>query len=150
MQIIDEIAQILETCKGQIQTNMESRKINATGRTSKSLQVERYAGGVRLVSKGESIAPFETVQYGRKAGKVPKGFYYIIKQWSIDKGINFAKNSERSTFAYFLSRKIAREGTERHRTPDEQVYTPPVTEAVKAIRATIGANVVQIIKGGEK
>lgn len=150
MQIIEEIAQILETCKGQIQANMESRKISATGRTSKSLQVERYEGGVRLVSKGEKVAPFETVQYGRKAGRVPKGFYYIIKQWSVDKGMSFAKESERSTFAYFLSRKIAREGTERYRTPDEQVYTPPVTEAVKAIRATIGANVVKIIKGGEK
>lgn len=150
MQITDKIAQILETCKGQIQANMQSRKINASGRTSASLKVETYAGGVRLVSSGYNIAPFETVQFGRKAGKVPKGFYYIIKQWSIDKGITFAKKSERSTFAYFLSRKIAREGTQRHRTPDKQVYTPPVTEAVKAIRATIGASVVQIIKGGEK
>ena len=150
MQITDQIAQILETCKGQIQSNMASRNINASGRTSKSLQVERYAGGMRLISKGEKVAPFETVQYGRKAGKVPKGFYYIIKQWSREKGLTFSKESERSTFAYFLSRKIAREGTERHRTPDEQVYTPPVTEAVKAIRATIGANVVQIIRGGEK
>lgn len=150
MQISDKIAEILESCKVQIQANMASHNINASGRTSKSLTVERYAGGVRLISKGEKVAPFETVQYGRKAGKVPKGFYYIIKQWSIDKGISFTKNSERSTFAYFLSRKIAREGTDRHTTPDEQVYTPPVTEAVKAIRATIGANVVQIIKGGEK
>lgn len=150
MQITDQIAQILETCKVQIQANMQSRKINATGRTSKSLQVERYEDGVRLVSKGESIAPFDTVQYGRKAGKVPKGFYYIIKQWSRDKGMKFDRESERSTFAYFLSRKIAKEGTQRHRTPDEQVYTPPVTEAVRAIRATISASVVQIIKGGEK
>lgn len=150
MQIIDQIAQILETCKGKIQANMASRNINASGRTSASLKVETYAGGVRLISKGEKVAPFETVQYGRPGGRVPRGFYYIIKQWSIDKGISFAKKSERSTFAYFLSRKIAREGTERHRTPDEQVYTPPVTEAIKAIRATIGANVVQIIRGGEK
>ena len=150
MQITDQIAQILETCKSKIQANMQSRNINASGRTSKSLTVERYTGGVRLISKGEKVAPFETVQFGRPSGRVPRGFYYIIKQWSIDKGISFTKNSERSTFAYFLSRKIAREGTERHRTPDEQVYTPPVTEAVKAIRATIGANVVQIIKGGDK
>ena len=150
MQITDQIAQILERCKTQIQANMASHNINASGRTSKSLTVERYAGGVRLISKGEKVAPFETVQYGRQAGKVPKGFYYIIKEWSREKGLTFDRESERSTFAYFLSRKIAREGTQRHRTPDEQVYTPPVTEAVKEIRATIGANVVQIIKGGEK
>ena len=150
MQITDQIAQILERCKTQIQANMASHNINASGRTSKSLTVERYAGGVRLISKGEKVAPFETVQYGRQAGKVPKGFYYIIKEWSREKGLTFDRESERSTFAYFLSRKIAREGTQRHRTPDEQVYTPAVTEAVKEIRATIGANVVQIIKGGEK
>lgn len=150
MQITDQIAQILETCKGQIQANMASHNINASGRTSKSLTVERYAGGVRLISKGEKVAPFETVQFGRPGGRVPRGFYYILKEWSREKGLTFSKESERSTFAYFLSRKIAREGTDRHTTPDEQVYTPPVTEAVKAIRATIGANVVQIIKGGEK
>ena len=103
-----------------------------------------------MISTGERIAPFETVQFGRPSGRVPRGFYYILKEWSREKGLTFSKESERSTFAYFLSKKIAREGTERHRTPDEQVYTPPVTEAVKAIRATIGANVVQIIKGGEK
>ena len=129
---------------------MASHNINASGRTSKSLQVERYAGGVRLISKGENVAPFETVQFGRPGGRVPRGFYYILKEWSREKGLTFSKESERSTFAYFLSRKIAREGTQRHRTPDEQVYTPAITEAVKAIRATIGANVVQIIKGGEK
>lgn len=150
MQIIEQIAQILETCKGKIQSNMASHNINASGRTSKSLQVERYAGGVRLISKGENVAPFETVQFGRPGGRVPRGFYYILKEWSREKGLTFSKESERSTFAYFLSRKIAREGTQRHRTPDEQVYTPAITEAVKAIRATIGANVVQIIKGGEK
>ena len=150
MQISDQIAQILETCKSKIQANMQSRNINASGRTSASLKVETYAGGVRLVSTGERIAPFETVQFGRPEGRVPRGFYYILKEWSREKGLTFSKESERSTFAYFLSKKIARVGTDRHTMPDEQVYTPPVTEAVKAIRATIGANVVQIIKGGEK
>lgn len=150
MNIADKIAEILERCKSDIQASMESEGVNASGRTSRSLQVERYEGGVRLISRGEKIAPFETLQYGRKEGKVPKGFYEIIKQWSIDKGITFATKSERGTFAYFLSRKIAREGTARYHTPNEQVYTPAVSEAVKAIRATIGANVVNIIKGGEK
>ena len=146
MQISDKIAEILESCKVQIQANMASHNINASGRTSKSLTVERYAGGVRLVSTGERIAPFETVQFGRPSGRVPRGFYYIIKQWSIDKGISFTKNSERSTFAYFLSKKIAREGTERHRTPDEQVYTPPVTQAVAQIRQAVANSVIETLR----
>ena len=146
MQITDQIAQILETCKSKIQANMQSRNINASGRTSASLKVETYAGGVRLVSTGERIAPFETVQFGRPSGRVPRGFYYIIKQWSIDKGISFTKNSERSTFAYFLSRKIAREGTERHRTPDEQVYTPPVTQAVAQIKQAVASSAIETLR----
>ena len=146
MQISDKIAEILESCKVQIQANMASHNINASGRTSKSLTVERYAGGVRLVSTGERIAPFETVQFGRPEGRVPRGFYYIIKQWSIDKGISFTKNSERSTFAYFLSRKIAREGTERHRTPDEQVYTPPVTQAVAQIKQAVTSSAIETLR----
>lgn len=146
MQITDQIAQILETCKGKIQANMASRNINASGRTSASLKVERYSGGVRLVSRGSNIAPFETVQFGRGAGRVPAGFYYILKQWSRDKGLVFDRESKRSTFAYFLSRKIAREGTGRHRTPDDQVYTPAVTEAVEEIRKIIGTEIRELIK----
>ena len=103
-----------------------------------------------MVSGGEKIAPFETLETGRKAGKVPFGFTAILVQWSKDKGIGFSTESKRRSFAYLLGRKIAREGTERHRQPRNDIYTPAVTEAVKEIRATIGANVVQIIKGGEK
>ena len=125
---------------------MQSRNINASGRTSASLKVETYAGGVRLVSTGERIAPFETVQFGRPSGRVPRGFYYILKEWSREKGLTFSKESERSTFAYFLSRKIAREGTERHRTPDEQVYTPPVTQAVAQIKQAVANSVIETLR----
>ena len=150
MEIAAKIVTILEHCKKEIQSAMTAGGVNASGRTSASLKVEPYAGGVRLVSGGEKIAPFETLETGRKAGKVPFGFTAILVQWSRDKGIGFSTESKRRSFAYLLGRKIAREGTERHRQPRNDIYTPAVTEAVKEIRATIGANVVQIIKGGEK
>lgn len=146
MEITAKIITILERCKKEIQANMASRNINASGRTSKSLTVERYAGGVRLISAGERIAPFETVQFGRPAGRVPRGFYYILKEWSREKGLTFSKESERSTFAYFLSKKIAREGTDRHTTPDEQVYTPPVTQAVTEIRQAVANSVIETLR----
>ena len=150
MEITAEIITILERCKKEIQAAMAAGGVNASGRTSASLKVETYAGGVRLISKGEKVAPFETVQYGRQAGKVPFGFTAILVQWSRDKGIGFSTESKRRSFAYLLGRKIAREGTERHRQPRNDIYTPAVTAAVAEIRETIGANVVQIIKGGEK
>ena len=99
-----------------------------------------------MISKGEKVAPFETVQFGRPEGRVPRGFYYILKEWSREKGLTFSKESERSTFAYFLSRKIAREGTERHRTPDEQVYTPPVTQAVAQIKQAVTSSAIETLR----
>ena len=54
--------------------------------------------------------------YGRfgqrkKRRKVPKGFYYIIREWSMAKGIPFASRSELNTFAHFTAKKIAEKGT---------------------------------------
>ena len=72
------VINILNQAKTDIQSNMERLGINASGRTSASLVVEEYENGVRLVSRGENIAPFATLEVGRKGGKVPKGFYYTL------------------------------------------------------------------------
>lgn len=112
----------LERLKADIRATMEQKNINASHRTEKALNVYRYSGGVKLVLDEAERAPLETLEVGRPGGAVPRGFYYIIKQWTIDKGISFANNSERCTFAYFVSKKIAREGTLRHHQP-EDVYT---------------------------
>jgi len=81
----------------------------------------------------DDTAPIQTLEIGRPGGSVPKGFYYILKQWTLDKGIPFAKESERQTFAYFLARRIARDGTRRHEVP-EDVYTTTAKEAAQAIQ----------------
>lgn len=128
---------MLERAKADIQAQMQAKRINASGRTSASLHVEMYDGGVRLVGGGQGTAPFPTLEIGREGGAVPQGFYYILKQWSRDKGIQFAKESERSTFAYFLARKIAREGTARHKSPDD-IYSTVVTQAVANINEVLG------------
>ena len=146
MEITAKIITILERCKKEIQAAMAAGGVNASGRTSASLKVEPYAGGVRLVSGGEKIAPFETLETGRKAGKVPFGFTAILVQWSRDKGIGFSTESKRRSFAYLLGRKIAREGTVRHRQPRNDIYTPAVTAAVAEIRETIGAEIREQIK----
>jgi hypothetical protein len=77
---------------------------------------------------------------------VPFGFTAILVQWSRDKGIGFSTESKRRSFAYLLGRKIAREGTERHRQPINDIYTPAVTAAVAEIRKTIGAEIKEQIK----
>ena len=140
------VINILNQAKTDIQNNMSRLGINASGRTSASLVVEEYENGVRLVSRGENIAPFPTLEVGRKGGKVPKGFYYTLIQWSRDKNISFASESERKTFAYFLFQKIASEGTERHRHPNIEVYTPIIQSVKKEIEKIFFAKIVEEIK----
>ena len=155
----NEIIKVLEQTRDEIRANMEAQRINASGRTSASLRVEEYPGGVRLVggydktrdvpnSPGiyaNETAPIPTLEFGREGGKVPRGFYYIIKEWTREKGLHFGTESERQTFAYFLSRKIAREGTRRHEVP-EDVYSTPAQQAAKALQTDLTLLVRTTIK----
>ena len=134
--IRQDIEAILERCKADIATNMETQGVNASGRTAGSLAVVSDGAGVRLGLFGNSHAPLGTLEVGRAGGKVPTGFYQIIKQWTRDKGLQFGTESERGTFSYFVARKIAREGTQRHRLPID-VYSTPAKEARNAIESVL-------------
>ena len=144
------VVAILAKARDDVRANMQAKGINASGRTSASIIVRETDTGVQLIGgkPGQHIvsgqprgvdvlvddtAPIQTLEIGRPGGSVPKGFYYILKQWTLDKGIPFAKESERQTFAYFLARRIARDGTRRHKVP-EDVYTTTAKEAAQAIQ----------------
>lgn len=99
----------------------------ASGRTAASIKPEVNVGADSLEAILWGRRFFQGLETGRRGGKVPSGFYYMLKQWSIDKGISFAKESERSSFAYLLARKIAREGTALHRQGGRaDIYTPEI------------------------
>lgn len=135
----------LEKLKQDIQLSMATNNINASGRTSAFLNVVEYNGGVKLVAGSGARAPMQTIEIGREGGRVPAGFYNIIKQWTRDKGLNFASETDRSTFAYFTAKKIAREGTARHKE-NVDVYSTLVAEAVKDIQKELQATIKQTIK----
>lgn len=141
MDIRQNIAAILERCKADIETNMQTQDINASGRTVGSLAVVSDNEGLRLGLFGNAHAPLGTLEVGRAGGRVPSGFYQIIKQWTRDKGLQFVTESERGTFAYFVARKIAREGTQRHRLPVD-VYSTPAKAAKNAIESVL-RNMIQ-------
>lgn len=142
------ISAILERTKAQVLQNMQTLNINASGRTAASMEVWSDEKGVRLGLRGDSHAPAATLEVGRAGGKVPAGFYEIIKQWTRDKGLTFENERERGTFAYFVARKIAREGTQRHRIP-EDVYSTPARQAVPVIRETLAQLIFKgIVKTG--
>lgn len=149
-----DILQVLEQTKAEIQANMQAKRINASGRTSGSIRVEEYDGGMRIVGGrasvhdipnspsiyGSDTAPIGTLEFGRGGGKVPRGFYYILRQWSKEKGISFANESERNRFAFFLARKIAREGTRRNKE-NQDVYSTPVEKAKAEIKTITKASI---------
>lgn len=161
MELETEIVRILQDAAAQIQANMAAQGVNASGRTSASIHVREYDGGFQLVGghegdhtidtvRGGSMvvrdtAPISTLEVGRQGGKIPNGFYHILRQWSKDKGINFDTERERSTFAYFLSKKIAREGTDRH-TANIDVYTTPTEQAIERIKAAAAAEVSRQVR----
>lgn len=169
-----DIIRILTDTRDKIRANMEAKKINASGRTSESIRVEPYPGGVKLVGgyNGGDTAPIPTLEFGRGAGNVPGGFIgicqtgsfrgkpdisntfkYIILQWAKNKGLDFDWAG-----ATGLARKIAYIGTDRHAN-NVDVYSTPVMEAKdrinqilqdtvsRTVRAALGGANVTSIKG---
>lgn len=128
----NDIVRVLNETRDQICANIDAKNINASGRTRASIRVETYQGGVRLVGGGRDTAPVPTLEVGRAGGNVPAGFYYIIREWTREKGLQFASERERGTFAYFVARKIAREGTGRHIKPVD-IYS----DAARSARSKI-------------
>ena len=143
-QVVDEITNALLDMMEQIKANLAEKGINASGRTSAGLQVQRYETGVRLVLTGQDVAPLATLEVGRAGGRVPLGFADIIEQWSRDKGLAFPTEGDRRSFAYLTARKIAREGTERHKLPID-VYSDEVLRGVARINQAIKVEITQYI-----
>ena len=134
--VMDEIERVLLDVRDEIRAKMASEGVNASGRTSAGMQVQRYESGVRLVLTGEDVAPLATLEVGRAGGKVPRGFADIIEQWSRDKGLAFQTEGDRRSFAYLTARKIAREGTERHKSPID-VYSEAVQNGLDKLRFNV-------------
>lgn len=134
--IIDEVVSVLEACAEEIKAEMQSKGINASGRTSNAIKVERYEGGVRLVIEAGNVAPLGTLEVGRAGGRVPFMFSTIIQQWAKDKGLSFATEGDLKRFAFLTSRKIASRGTERHASPTD-VYSAAVMRAKDKIKDSI-------------
>ena len=154
--VLDRVEVILNEARDAIRADMASKGINATGNTSKSFRVERYDGGIRLVMGGESFptAPLETLEVGRPGGNVPGGFRMtkagvldvsstfkaILIEWAKAKGI--------SDFGWgratMLGRRIAEEGTLRHKSP-VNVYSQAVLDAEGKIKKEVRVTITALI-----
>jgi len=140
------VSERLTAAVSEIQASMQANGINASGRTSASFRVETMDSGVRLIAGGEDTAPIGTLEVGRTGGKVPAGFTDILEQWSRDKGLVFETESRRKSFAYLLGRKIARDGTQRSREPQD-VYSSIAQQAAVDIKNVILAQLTDVVVG---
>ena len=153
--VSNTIAGILTQARDEIRANMQTQNINASGRTSAALQVRQNGSRIELVKVAGENAPFQTLQYGRAGGNVPGGFRItkagvrdvsntfkaILMQWAKNKGFELNWGG-----ATMLGRKIAREGTRRHETPNTQVYSEPIKKAVEAVGQEVRRYVLQSVQ----
>lgn len=122
----------LEALKQKVIENQKSSGQVASGRTIASMKVEVTEDGGVLCGR----SPFGTLETGRKPGKVPAGFWKIIRQWMEDKGIQVQKPD---SFAYLVARKIANEGTQLFRNGGrDDIYSPEVKDTVERVSQGIG------------
>jgi hypothetical protein len=130
--VMELVASELEALKQRIIENHRSAGQVASGRTIASLKVEITEDGGVLWGR----SAFGTLETGRKGGKVPAGFWKIIRQWMDDKGIQVEKPD---SFAYLVSRKIAKEGTQLFRNGGRSdIYSPEVKDTVDRVSDGIG------------
>ena len=164
MDLKQEIVNILLEAKDEIISNIDTEGIRASGKTQKSLKVVEYENGVQLVGGGGDTAPIETLQYGRKAGKVPKGFTEIIVKWMEDKSINVKQVpykrkpsanwqpkytvDERSKriAAASIANHIKNFGTLRYTNNNLNVYTPVVEKVKEKVGKIVLASIKEALK----
>ena len=128
--------------KDVIAANMQAQGLNASGKTSKSLEIVMSDNGGALM--GRSF--FAVLETGRKAGKVPKNFRQIIEKWATDKGLTFETPAKLRSFSYLVARKIAAEGTKQYRTGRRtDVFTDAINETVTSIQNQLGSEVLKEI-----
>lgn len=126
MLLSEEIVKRLEQLRQEIRENMERADENASGRTSASFALESEKTKARLVGGGQGCAPLRSLEIGVPPTWVDVGALY---QWSIDKGLQFATESDRLSFSYALRWKIAKKGTNRY-TNNVDIYTSAVDRAI--------------------
>lgn len=131
MDATDTAVKILDECRARIQANMAKRYrtsggerwINASGRSSAAFKVEVDGGTVRLVYRGDDVAPLFTIQDGT-TGVAP---VRVLAEWIADKGLHLNPWAVRANIK-------KRGGTERHFEPQDWVIKPEIDAAMEALR----------------
>jgi hypothetical protein len=156
MDLRQQVLQILAAARADVQRQMQAKGVNASGRTSASMQVRASKTGSQLVggnSKQHTFtvagitfnaydtAPIPTLQTGSapwasKPPRTPFWFAAHIYQWTIDKALPAASDKERMSLSFAIARKLINDGSERHRVPVD-IYTTAAQKAAGSIRQAV-------------
>lgn len=131
----DIAVKILDEARSQIQANMAQhyrtgkgeRWVNASGRSSEAFKVVEEDGRVRLVYRGDDVAPLESIQYGTTEAPTVEE----AAEWREAKMRSGAANLPNPE-AIVLNIE-ARGGTERHFEPQDWIINPVIDTAVQAL-----------------
>lgn len=157
----------LERIRAKIAANINSKGLRASGKTEASMykaeSIRLTDTGAQLVAVGRGY--FQSLELGRPAGRVPRGFVYIIRQWIIDKGLSVRmipyrrQPSERWQPKYSVEERslraaagaiahnIATRGTRLYQQGGRSdIYTPVLEEETKRLEAEIGRIIANSIK----
>lgn len=168
MNLNQEVTKIVRNSLTELRDDIISQTSNAgqvaSGRTIRSLVIEDTEGGGVL--KGRKY--IDTLETGRKDGKVPKSFNEIIKQWILDKGIPFDPvpykripslkwhpkytPEERGLMSISgaIAHKIATEGTTLHKSGGRKdIITYPKNKIISDLKLKIGGIFKLEIKDGK-
>ena len=142
--VINLALKILDEARVAIQANMAQhyrtthgeRWINASGHSSAAFHVEDKDGvHVRLVYKGDDVAPLDSIQYGT-TGVAPVS---VLSDWIRDKGLDLNPWAVRTNIK-------KRGGTERHFEPQDWIVGPVVEAAVDALNEQLPAAAVRHVR----
>ena len=161
------IVACLERIRARIAANINDKGLRASGKTEASMyqpdSIRLTDTGAQLVAVGRGY--FQSLELGRPAGRVPRGFAAIIRQWILDKGLSVRmipykrQPSERWQPKYSVEERslraaagaiahnIATRGTRLYQQGGRRdIYTPVIEEEVKILEAEIGRLIVNSIK----
>lgn len=145
---------ILDEARLEIQANMARqyrvtpkgvedngvRWVNASGRSSAAFQVVEEEGSVRLVYRGDDVAPLNSIQYGHD--EVPS--LEEAEQWREEKMKSGAGRLPRA--ASIVKGIEERGGTERKFEPQTWIIDPVIETAVQALNEQLPAVVARSVR----
>lgn len=149
----DDLLALADLAVTMFRDILESKGNNASRRLTNSLKSDLIENGVNVITTDAKYWKFVNMGYRPATAADKRGrLYGAILQWSKDKGISFATETERKTFAYFVAKKIDeggymqnRQGAARFRddvlrSPEFKVMESRIMTRIVARETTLNLN----------